>query len=238
MTRRASKGTTFPEADDGTLQTQYSPTRSEDRTTLSAPKEQLHSRPRVAHQPLRANDDTLKSSRRTHIHGFPPTLGDLRLKWFEKLLSGSIRSFLQLVESFMARFVINTKAPKYVSSFLTLFKGKNETLHNYNKRYWELHNETEECSKELTVASYNLGMTPGEKLWNDLTLNLTLDLQDLMMQLEMYARMRMTSDKQNELWNTLLGSQSLWEEIVRNAISGGNVSSTRKRDTKQKTAEP
>ena len=63
------------------------------------------------------------------------SLGDLKLKWFEKLPPGSIRSFLQLFESFMAQFDINTKAPKGVCSFLTFHKGKNETLRNYNKRY-------------------------------------------------------------------------------------------------------
>ncbi|GFY91436.1 hypothetical protein Acr_07g0016320 [Actinidia rufa] len=35
--------------------------------------------------------------------------------------------------------------------FLTLYKGKNETLLNYNKHYWEIYNEIEECSEELVV---------------------------------------------------------------------------------------
>ena len=59
---------------------------------------------------------------------------DLRLKWFDKLPLGSIKSFLYLFESFVARFIINTKAPKSVSSLLTFCICKNEMLHNYNKR--------------------------------------------------------------------------------------------------------
>ncbi|GFS40195.1 hypothetical protein Acr_00g0067060 [Actinidia rufa] len=65
---------------------------------------------------------------------FPSSLGDLGLKWFDKLLSGAISSFLQLFKSFMTQFVINAKAPKGISSPLTLRKSKNETLRNYNKR--------------------------------------------------------------------------------------------------------
>ncbi|GFZ19343.1 hypothetical protein Acr_28g0000480 [Actinidia rufa] len=59
-----------------------------------------------------------------------PSLGDLWLMWFEKLPQGSIKSVLQLSESLVARFVINTKA----------VKG--------------------ECLVELTVVSYKFGQTP------------------------------------------------------------------------------
>ncbi|GFY87990.1 hypothetical protein Acr_05g0016290 [Actinidia rufa] len=110
---------------------------------------------------------------------FPLSLGDLRLKWFDKLPIGSIRSFYQLTESFMARFVINTKALKGVS-FLLIRKGKNEALYNYRKCYWELYNEIEECSEELSMVSYKLELTPGKKLWEALTLNPPADLRDLM----------------------------------------------------------
>ncbi|PSS08152.1 Topoisomerase [Actinidia chinensis var. chinensis] len=40
---------------------------------------------------------------------FPSSLGNLELKWFDKLPPGSIENFHQLAESFVARFVINTK---------------------------------------------------------------------------------------------------------------------------------
>ena len=87
---------------------------------------------------------------------FPSSLGDLRLKCFNKLPATSIKSFLQIFELFMSRFVINTKASKGVSSLMALRKGKNETLHNYNKWYWEYYKKIEECSKELVMSSYNL----------------------------------------------------------------------------------
>ncbi|XP_057459275.1 uncharacterized protein LOC130749938 [Actinidia eriantha] len=98
------------------------------------------------------------------------SLGDLGLG-FDKLPAGSIESFYHLTESFVARFVINMKAPKGVGSLLTLRKGKNELIRNYNKRYWETYNEIEECSEELVVASYKLRLTPGERHWENLMLN-------------------------------------------------------------------
>ncbi|GFS42483.1 hypothetical protein Acr_00g0080070 [Actinidia rufa] len=89
----------------------------------------------------------------------------------------------------MAQFVINTKVPKGVSSLLTLWKGKNESIHNYNKRYWETYNEIEECSEELAVASNKLKLTPRERLWENLTLNPPFNLWDLMSQVKMFARL-------------------------------------------------
>ena len=65
----------------------------------------------------------------------------------------------------MARLVINTKVLKSIGFLLTLRNGKNESIHNYSKRYWITYNKLKECSEELAVASYELGLTPGERLW-------------------------------------------------------------------------
>ncbi|PSR88326.1 DEAD-box ATP-dependent RNA helicase [Actinidia chinensis var. chinensis] len=113
---------------------------------------------------------------------FPSSLGNLGLKWFDKLLVGSIKSFHQLIELFVAQFVINTRVLKGVSSLLTLRKGKNKTICNYSKRYWKTYNEIEECSKELAVVSYKLGLTLWERPWENLMFNPPSDLQDLMSQ--------------------------------------------------------
>ncbi|GFZ19683.1 hypothetical protein Acr_28g0003880 [Actinidia rufa] len=82
----------------------------------------------------------------------------------------NLRSFYQLTESFVAQYVINTKAPKGVNSLLTLRKGKIKTLRNYSKRYWELYNEIEYL-EELVTVNYKLRQTPNKKLWEDLMLN-------------------------------------------------------------------
>ncbi|GFS36307.1 hypothetical protein Acr_00g0045270 [Actinidia rufa] len=72
---------------------------------------------------------------------------------------GSIENFYQLTESFIAQFVVNKKVPKGV----------------------------EECFEELAVASYKLGLTPGERLWENLTINPPIDLRYLMSRVEMFA---------------------------------------------------
>ena len=119
---------------------------------------------------------------------FPSSLGDLGLKWFNKLLAGLIENFHQLIESFVAHFVINTKVPKGIGSLLMLRKSKNKSIRNYNKRYWETYNEIEECSKELAVTSYKFGLTRGERLWENLTLNPPTDLRNLMSRVKMFTR--------------------------------------------------
>ncbi|GFS40881.1 hypothetical protein Acr_00g0071010 [Actinidia rufa] len=77
-----------------------------------------------------------------------------------------------------------TVVPKGVGSFLTLRKGKNESVCNYSKWYWKIYNEIEECSEELAVPSYKLGLTLGERLWENLTLDPPTDLWDLMSRFE------------------------------------------------------
>ena len=106
----------------------------------------------------------------------PIELRGSMLKWFDWMPLGSIRCFHQLTESFVAQFVINTKAPKGVDFLLTLRKGKNESLRNYSKSYWETYNAIEECSEKLVVASYKLGLTHVKRLWEDLTLSLPVNL--------------------------------------------------------------
>ncbi|GFY97538.1 hypothetical protein Acr_12g0000790 [Actinidia rufa] len=80
-------------------------------------------------------------------------------------------------------------APKAVGSLLMLKKGKNELIQNYSKRYWEIYNEIEECSEEMAVASYKLGLAPRDRLWENLMLDPLTGLRDLMSRVEMFARL-------------------------------------------------
>ena len=77
---------------------------------------------------------------------FLSNLGDLGLKWFARIPARSIGSFYQLTKSFVTQFVTTMKAPKGVGSLLTLRNGKNETLCNYSKHYWEMYNEIKKYS--------------------------------------------------------------------------------------------
>ncbi|GFZ01188.1 hypothetical protein Acr_14g0008230 [Actinidia rufa] len=154
---------------------------------------------------------------------FPSSLGDLGLKWFDRLPPGSIENFYQLTESFVARFVINTKAPKAVSSLLTLKKGRNESIRSYSKRYWETYNEIEECSEEMAVASYKLGLSPGDRLWENLTLDPPTGLRDLMSRVEMFARLE-DDVRESERTEGKLGRG---EAAVKKRKDGSNPYETR-----------
>ncbi|GFY94695.1 hypothetical protein Acr_10g0000800 [Actinidia rufa] len=157
------------------------------------------------------------------------SLGDLGLKSFDKLPAGSIENFYQLTESFVAQFVINTKAPKAVGSLLTLKKGKNESIRNYSKRYWETYNEIEECSEEMAVASYKLGLAPGDRLWENLTLDPPTDLRDLMSRVEIFARLE-DNVRQAEKTEGKVGHR---EATVKKRRDGPNLY-----DSKAKKPEP
>ncbi|GFY86367.1 hypothetical protein Acr_05g0000060 [Actinidia rufa] len=159
---------------------------------------------------------------------FPSSLGDLGLKWFDGLPPGSIENFYQLTESFVARFVINTKAPKAVSSLLTLKKGSNESIRNYSKRYGKTYNEIEECSEEMAVASYKLGLTPGDRLWENLTLDPPTGLRDLMSRAEMFARLE-DDVRESEKAEGKLGRV---EASVKRRKDGSNPYETRARALK------
>ncbi|GFZ04798.1 hypothetical protein Acr_17g0003700 [Actinidia rufa] len=129
-----------------------------------------------------------KKKDKTHVNVDSQTDNRTIVTSKQKRMPDRTRTSTGLTESFVARFVISTEVPKGVGSLLTLMKGKNESVYNYNKRYWETYNEIEECSEELAVASYKLGLIPGESLWENLTLDPPTDLQGLMSRVEMFAR--------------------------------------------------
>ncbi|GFS30010.1 hypothetical protein Acr_00g0009670 [Actinidia rufa] len=153
---------------------------------------------------------------------FPSSLGDLGLTWFDRLPPVSIENFYQLTESFVARFVINTKAPKAVSSLLTLKKGRNESIRNYSKRYWETYNEIEECSEEMAVASYKLGLSSGDRLWRNLTLDPPTSLQDLMSRVEMFARLE-DDVRESEKAEGKLGRAEASVKRRKDSVGGAHI---------------
>lgn len=67
---------------------------------------------------------------------FPASLGELGLKWFERLLEGSIEGWQQLAEAFVTRFKTNTQAPKEVDHLLVVKMESSSSLKAYNAKYW------------------------------------------------------------------------------------------------------
>ena len=131
-------------------------------------------------------------------------------------------NFHQLTESFVARFVINTKAPKDFSFLLTLRKSKSETICNYNKRYWETYNYIEKCSKELAVASYKLELTPRERLWKNLTLSPSTDLWDLMSWVKIFTRLEDDVKQAEKATGTPNRGEGPYKKLKENSVEYAN----------------
>uniref|UniRef100_A0A2N9IWJ5 Retrotransposon gag domain-containing protein n=1 Tax=Fagus sylvatica TaxID=28930 RepID=A0A2N9IWJ5_FAGSY len=55
---------------------------------------------------------------------FPSSLGEVGLRWFDRLEHGSIRSWKEMSKIFTARFITNTRKPKEIDSLLALTKGE------------------------------------------------------------------------------------------------------------------
>ena len=89
---------------------------------------------------------------------FPSSLGQMGLRWFDRLPRGSITSWLQLQEAFLARFKNNTTTPKNNNDLLALRKGGNESLKEYSRRYWDVYNNIENCNEALAVESFQYGL--------------------------------------------------------------------------------
>ena len=66
---------------------------------------------------------------------FPMNLGPTALKWFNGLRKGSIRSFVELIQEFGARFVTCNRVLQPVDVLLSIKMGVDENLHSYTNQY-------------------------------------------------------------------------------------------------------
>ena len=67
---------------------------------------------------------------------FPLSLGSTTLRWFNGLWKGSIRSFVELIQEFGARFVMCSWVPQSMDALLSIKMGVDETLRSYASRWW------------------------------------------------------------------------------------------------------
>ncbi|XP_028071749.1 uncharacterized protein LOC114274078 [Camellia sinensis] len=121
---------------------------------------------------------------------FPSSLGELGLRWFDKLPNGSIYDWTQLSETFLARFVSNSRVPKQLDTLFNIRKDRKETLRQYARRYWEEYGDLEEnvCSEQLAVLYFKQGLPPSHKLRQSLTKRHASTMKDLRAQIEQQAR--------------------------------------------------
>ncbi|KAH7853770.1 hypothetical protein Vadar_006367 [Vaccinium darrowii] len=126
---------------------------------------------------------------------FPLSLGEVCLRWFDKLEADSITSWKQLSAAFTVRFVMYSKVPKEVDALLALKKGKKEPLRDFAGRYFDTYNEIEGCNEELAVASFKIALPLGNCLKDSLTKQAATSIKELMDRVEKHARIEEDNDR-------------------------------------------
>uniref|UniRef100_A0A2N9FEF2 Retrotransposon gag domain-containing protein n=1 Tax=Fagus sylvatica TaxID=28930 RepID=A0A2N9FEF2_FAGSY len=119
---------------------------------------------------------------------FPSSLGEVGLRWFDRLEHGSIRSWKEMSKAFTERFITNTRKPKEIDTLLALTMKAEETLKSYSARYWEVYNDIDVCDENLVVKTFRFGLHQGSRLKQSLTKRPATNMTDLMSRLEQHIR--------------------------------------------------
>jgi hypothetical protein len=119
---------------------------------------------------------------------FPSSLGEVGLRWFDRLDHGSIRSWQEMSKSFTARFITNTRKLKEIDALLALKMKAEETLKSYSTRYWEVYNNIDACDEDIVVKTFQFGLNQDIKLRRSLTKRPPISMADLMTRLEEHIR--------------------------------------------------
>jgi hypothetical protein len=119
---------------------------------------------------------------------FPSSLGDVALRWFDRLDHGSIHSWTELSQAFTTRFITNTRKPKEVDSLMALVMRSGESLKSYSARYWETYNEIDRCGEDVAISQFRFGLPVGSKLRQSLAKKPPPDMSNLMSRIEQHVR--------------------------------------------------
>uniref|UniRef100_A0A2N9HSY3 RNase H type-1 domain-containing protein n=1 Tax=Fagus sylvatica TaxID=28930 RepID=A0A2N9HSY3_FAGSY len=101
---------------------------------------------------------------------FPSSLGDVALRWFDRLDHGSIHSWTELSEAFTTRFITNTRKPKGGG----FFDG--------------LSYEIDRCGEDVAISQFRFGLPVGSKLRQSLAKKPPPDMSNLMSRIEQHVR--------------------------------------------------
>ena len=119
---------------------------------------------------------------------FPSSLGDVALRWFDRLEHGSIHSWTELSEAFTTRFITNTRKSKEVDSLMALAMRFGESLKSYSARYWETYNEIDRCGEDVAISQFRFGLPVGSKLRQSLAKKPPPNMSNLMSWIEQHVR--------------------------------------------------
>ena len=117
---------------------------------------------------------------------FPSSLGPVAMRWFDALEERSIRSFEALTRAFGAKFITCSRVPKPLDSFLSMAMREGETLKTYSDRYWETYNEIDGDFEDVAVRTFKVGLPTEYELTKSLTMNLALNMRQLMDRIAKY----------------------------------------------------
>ncbi|XP_028102510.1 uncharacterized protein LOC114301741 [Camellia sinensis] len=121
---------------------------------------------------------------------FLVSLGELGLKWFERLPRGSIEGCQQLAEAFVTKFKTNTRTPKEVDHLLSVKLESSGSLKAYNTKYWETNNEILDCPTNLAIAQYKRGLPVRNRLRGSLTMHQPPTMESLTQWINEHIRVK------------------------------------------------
>ena len=105
-----------------------------------------------------------RASSSIKCQAFLLTLTDTAYDWFQSLKPGSISSYEQLKEEFLARFAIARTRKKDVSYLWTVKQGKTESLKKYIDRYTKSASKVEGFTESKAITNLCEGLQDGELL--------------------------------------------------------------------------
>ena len=92
---------------------------------------------------------------------FPLYLEGKARGWFQKLPSGSIGSFEELVQQFYSRFFQRKKFTKTVADLMNIRQGRDESLQAYVDRFNDESLQVESRSDQVVISAFMNGLNPG-----------------------------------------------------------------------------
>ena len=110
------------------------------------------------------------------------------MRWFNGLKTNSIDSYKQLTQAFGSRFITNSRAPRPLSSLLSLSTREGETLKAYSDRYWKMYNEMNGNFDDVAISTFKSGLPTENSLRKSLTGKPVTSVRQLMDQIDKYKR--------------------------------------------------
>ena len=119
---------------------------------------------------------------------FLSSLGPMAMRWFNGLKTNSIDLYRQLTQAFGSRFVTNRRAPRPLSTLLSLSMHDGETLTAHLDRYWETYNEMEDNFHNVAIIIFKNSLPADHSLRKSLTGKLAISMRQLIDRIDKYKR--------------------------------------------------